>query len=170
MTAIKSDRFPLRSQNQPQPERPAEPRPDSKPSGDDIGAAFEGEIREFVRRDVAQLRRGRTDAATTPAEPAVDNVNALIWRVSGASMEEIDRVILELQGVRDMLRREGERVTREISGFASLSHAAITSMKVIADSLEQWKNGGQVRPEQRSETRTPTRNEQRPASTSAEAL
>jgi hypothetical protein len=43
-------------------------------------------------------------------------------------------------------------------------------MKVIADSLEQWKNGGQTRPEQRNETRTQNRNEQRPASTSAEAL
>ena len=61
-------------------------------------------------------------------------------------MEEIDRVILELQGVRDLLRREGERVTREVAGFASLSHVAITSMKVIADSLQQWKNGAQLHP------------------------
>jgi hypothetical protein len=55
-------------------------------------------------------------------------------------MEEIDRVILELQGVRDMLRSDGERVSREIAGYASLSHAAMTAMKVIADSLTQWKS------------------------------
>jgi hypothetical protein len=55
-------------------------------------------------------------------------------------MEEIDRVILELQGVRDMLRSEGDRVTREIAGYASLSHAAMTAMKVIGDSLTQWKS------------------------------
>ena len=61
-------------------------------------------------------------------------------------MEEIDRVILELQGVRDMLRQEGERVTREVSGFASLNHAANTAMKVIGDSLAQWKNGAQLHP------------------------
>ena len=80
------------------------------------------------------------------AEPdAPDNVNALIWRVSGASMEEIDRVILELQGVRDMLRQEGERVTREVAGYASLNHAANTAMKVIAESLAQWKNGATLR-------------------------
>ena len=54
-------------------------------------------------------------------------------------MEEIDRVILELQGVRDMLRAEGDRVSREVSGYASLSHAAMTAMSVIADSLTQWK-------------------------------
>ena len=102
-------------------------------------SAFEGEIREFVRRDVAFLRRQRSDADQA-SEPVSDNLNVLIRRVSGASMEEIDRVILELQGVRDMLRTEGERVSREIAGYASLSHAAMTAMKVIGDSLMQWKS------------------------------
>ena len=107
---------------------------------DQAAAAFEGEIREFVRRDVAFLRRQRPEA-DTQSEPVSDNLNGLIRRVSGASMEEIDRVILELQGVREMLRSEGERVGREIAGYASLSHAAMTAMKVIGDSLTQWKNG-----------------------------
>jgi hypothetical protein len=82
--------------------------------------AFEGEIREFVRRDVAFLRRPRSDVDTT-VDPASDNINALIRRVAGASMEEIDRVILELQGVRDMLRGEGERVSREHPAQRELS-------------------------------------------------
>lgn len=99
--------------------------------------AVEGEIREFVRRDVAFLRRQRNDVDSE--EAVSDNLNSLIRRVSGASMEEIDRVILELQGVREMLRNEGERVSREIAGYASLSHAAMTAMKVIGDSLKQWK-------------------------------
>ena len=107
---------------------------------DQAAATFEGEIREFVRRDVAFLRR-QSPEADTPSEPVSDNLNGLIRRVSGASMEEIDRVILELQGVREMLRSEGERVGREIAGYASLSHAAMTAMKVIGDSLTQWKNG-----------------------------
>src|SRR5262245_27954899 len=68
--------------------------------------AFEGEIREFVRRDVAYLRRQRSDLEQPASEPVTDNLNALIRRVSGASMDEIDRVILELQGVREMLRTE----------------------------------------------------------------
>jgi hypothetical protein len=100
--------------------------------------AFEGEIREFVRRDVATLRRQRSEGDAA-ADPAAENLNALIRRVAGASMEEIDRVILELQGIRDMLRSEGERVSRELAGYASLSHASMTAMKVIGDSLKQWK-------------------------------
>ena len=39
-----------------------------------------------------------------------------------------------------MLRSEGERVQREIAGYASLSQAAMTSMKIIADSMAQWKS------------------------------
>jgi len=106
--------------------------------------AFEGEIREFVRRDVAAApRRAREDVAPPAAEtppPITDNLNGLIRRVSGASMEEIDRVITELQTVREMLRREGERVSREVAGYASLSHAAMTAMKVIGESVQQWKS------------------------------
>ena len=101
--------------------------------------AFEGETREFVRRDVSVLHRQRSeiDAANGPA---ADNLNAMIQRVAGDSMEEIDRVIRELESVRDMLRNEGERVSREIAGYASLSHGAITAMKVFADSIKQWKD------------------------------
>ena len=94
---------------------------------------------EFVRRDVAFVRRQRSET-NAAADPAAESLNALIRRVAGASMEEIDRVILELQSVRDMLRSEGERVSRELSGYASLSHASMTAMRVIADSLKQWKD------------------------------
>jgi hypothetical protein len=111
-------------------------------------SSFEGEIREFIRRDVAPRRaRGEGQAG---GDSSSDQVNRLIEQVSGGSMEQIDRVILELQGVREMLRTEGERVTREISGFASLNHAAMTAMRVVAESLAQWKNGAQVTPGPRS--------------------
>jgi signal recognition particle subunit SEC65 len=80
---------------------------------DQAAAAFEGEIREFVRRDAALPRRQR-DERDAAADAPAKNLNTLIQRVAAASMEEIDRVILELQGVRDMLRSEGERVSRDI--------------------------------------------------------
>ncbi|HVV62445.1 MAG TPA: hypothetical protein VHD14_11885 [Pseudolabrys sp.] len=113
------------------------PAPEKLSEVDQAASTFEGEIREFIRRDVAFLRRPQQPEA----EPGADNVNALIKRVSGNALDEIDRVILELRTVRDMLRNEGERVTREVAGFASLNHAAMTSMKIIADSLTQWRNG-----------------------------
>jgi hypothetical protein len=131
--------------NSTAPERPTERPAPERLSPERLGDidqaaanAFEGEIREFVRRDVTAVRQPRGEAETA-GDPVADNLNALIRRVSGASMEEIDRVILELQSVRDMLRNEGDRVSREVSGYASLSHAAMTAMSVIADSLTQWK-------------------------------
>jgi hypothetical protein len=96
----------------------------------------EGEIRAFVRRDVSVFRRPRQETGDT----AVDSISSVIDRVSGASVTEIERVIAELTTVRDMLRSEGERVQREIAGYASLSQAAMTSMKIIADSMAQWKS------------------------------
>src|SRR5471030_1168877 len=128
---------------------PARQSPEKLSDVDQAAAnAFEGEIREFVRRDVSFLRRPHNEAEPA-TDPVADNLNALIRRVSGASMEEIDRVILELQSVRDMLRKEGERVSREIGSYASLSHAAMTAMTVIADSLAQWKSAP-GKPSQRS--------------------
>jgi hypothetical protein len=97
----------------------------------------EGEIRAFVRRDLSVFRRRQQENG---GEAAVENVNSVIERVSGASVVEIERVMGELAQVRDMLRNEGQRVQREISGYASLSQAAMTSMKIIGDSLVQWKS------------------------------
>jgi hypothetical protein len=96
----------------------------------------EGEIRAFVRRDMSGFRRPRVESTN---EVPIDGINSAIDRVAGASVAEIERVIVELTRVRDMLRNEGERVQREITGYASLSHTAMTSMKVIADSLAHWK-------------------------------
>jgi hypothetical protein len=96
----------------------------------------EGEIRAFVRRDLSVFRRRQEGSSDT----AVDNISSVIDRVSSASVAEIERVIAELSSVRDMLRGEAERVQREIGGYASLSQAAMTSMKIIGDSLVQWKS------------------------------
>ena len=127
-------------------------RSGARPNGEDRPAdpaSVEGEIREFVRRDVAPARRLPQATQMQGGDAQAEQVNALVARVANASMEEIDRVILELQGVREMLRAEGERVTRDISGYASLSHAALTSMRVIGDSLAQWKNGAKLHPDGR---------------------
>jgi hypothetical protein len=96
----------------------------------------EGEIRAFVRRDVSSFRRPRNETG----DAGVDNISSVIERVSGASVAEIDRVIAELARVREMLRSEAERVQREIAGYANLSQAAMTSMKIIAESVTKWKS------------------------------
>jgi hypothetical protein len=88
---------------------------------------------------IAFLRQQRSQA-NSANDPAAQ-LNAVVNRVASASLEEIDRVIRTLEGVRDMMREEGERVSREVAGYASLSHAAVTAMKVMADSIKEWKVG-----------------------------
>ena len=100
---------------------------------------FEGEIREFVRKDVAPWRR-RPERTDVPAESQADNVSMLVQRVAGASISEIDNVIEELRNMREFLRNEGERVQREIAGYATVSQTAAASMKVISESMAQWRS------------------------------
>ena len=81
--------------------------------------------------------------------PADDPAVELIQRVAGPSMEEIDRVILELQDLRDTLRNEGERVSHEIARYTRLNQASMTAMKSIADSLIQRKGASEAPEHQR---------------------
>jgi hypothetical protein len=98
--------------------------------------AFEGEIREFVRRDLSRLQQqiSETSPATEP-----ESLDALIGRIGGASIEEIDRVLHALQEVRNHLCNERERLSQEVARYASLSRMSMTAMKSISDSLKQSK-------------------------------
>jgi hypothetical protein len=104
----------------------------------------EAGIRDFVRNDIAYLRRPTpvpsTDVAADPgAEGTVNSVNSLIQRVAGTSLAEIESLISELESLRDLLHAEGQRVQREIAGYAQLSQAAMKSTRMIADNVAQWK-------------------------------
>jgi hypothetical protein len=105
-------------------------------------AEFEGELQDVVRKNVTYWRK--------PAEASgegAEGVNTLIQRVAGASLDEIDRVIDKLEGMRDALRHEGERIQREVAGYAELSHSAMASMKVISESLARWEQPANRLPE-----------------------
>ena len=120
----------------------------------DLAAASEVEagIRDFVRNDIAYLRRpapapsmvASTDVAADPnADATVNNVNSLIQRVAGTSLAEIENLISELESLRDILHAEGQRVQREISGYAQLSQAAMKSTRMIADNVTQRKRSAE---------------------------
>lgn len=116
----------------------------------------EAGIRDFVRNDIAYLRRPGANAANgsttettassetsapldSSTEATVNSVNSLIQRVAGTSLAEIENLIGELESLRDLLHAEGQRVQREISGYAQLSQAAMKSTRLIADNVAQWK-------------------------------
>jgi len=119
---------------------PPNRRPPEKFSDVDQVAAnnVEDEIRQVVRRDMPFLQRQRSEGNADSS--AIESLNALVGRLAIDSMEDIDRVIRDLESIRDMLQKEGQRVIREIAGYTSLSDAARAAMRVIADSIKQWKN------------------------------
>ena len=101
---------------------------------EDDANEIEGQIREFVRRDVSALRKPEPAANPTDVSP-------LIQRVAGASMTEIEGLIAELQRMRDYLRTEGERVQRELAAYAQVSETSLRYAEIMSDNMEQWKTG-----------------------------
>jgi hypothetical protein len=110
----------------------------------DAVSEVEAGIRDFVRNDIAYLRRPTPGLVSEPpldqsTEATVNSVNSLIQRVAGTSLSEIETLIGELEALRDVLHAEGQRVQREISGYAQLSQAAMKSTRMISDNVAQWK-------------------------------
>jgi len=96
----------------------------------------EGEIREFVRHDVATSRRREPESES---EMVASNINSVLQQATATSVQEIDNLITELQTLRDKLHSEAARVQREIVEYATLTQGALQSTKIIAESLTQWK-------------------------------
>jgi hypothetical protein len=96
----------------------------------------EGEIREFVSRDVA------TNLGRQPenhSELVASNINSVLQGATATTIQEIEKLITELEASRDKLHSEGARVQREIVQYATFTQAALQSTKIIAESLTQWK-------------------------------
>jgi hypothetical protein len=95
----------------------------------------EAEIREFVRRDVVTNRERHPDNESEMAS----SINSVLHRAATTSVQEIDKLITELQTLSDTLHSERARVQREIVQYSTLTRAALQSTKTIAESLTQFK-------------------------------
>jgi hypothetical protein len=100
--------------------------------------ALEGEVRHLVPRNAPVSSQHSNDKPPI-SRPADDRLDPLIRAISVRAIDEIENVILELKGVREMLCNEGDRVNREIASYVSLSHAVRIAMNVIGESLTQWR-------------------------------
>ena len=97
---------------------------------------------EFVRRDVVTESGRQPD---NESQLVANNINSVLQRATATSVQEIDKLITELQAMRDMLHREAARVQREIVQYSTLTQAALQSTKTIAESLEQWRKAPDLR-------------------------
>jgi hypothetical protein len=102
----------------------------------DAAANLEENLSASIRRDIPPSRHRDSEAV---AEPTSGHPNELLQQVANASIEEIDRIILELQGLRDMLRGEGERLSNEIARYATLNNITMTVTRSVAERLKHSK-------------------------------
>jgi hypothetical protein len=86
----------------------------------------EGEVCDLARPGVST--QAETDTEIAP----------LIQQVGATSIVEIDRLIAELQEVRNHLQAEGERVEREMVRYTNLTQMASFTAKIIFDAISQW--------------------------------
>jgi len=82
----------------------------------------------------------------TDSELLANSIEALVQRVAGTSVQEIDGLIAELQALRALLEEEAARVQRNLAEYAHLSQSAMQSTRIIAESLAQWKQIGDCSP------------------------
>ena len=96
----------------------------------------EAEIREFVRRDVMTNRERKPE---NDSEMVASSIKSVLQRAATTSVQEIDKLITELQTLSNTLHSERARVQQEIVQYSTLTRAALESTKIIAESLTQFK-------------------------------
>jgi hypothetical protein len=103
-------------------------------TGRDKAAAadLESEVRDVVQAVFVPHRRG-LDSGTQ----AITELDPLVVRLAGASVEEIDRIIGQLQTMRDMLRAERDRVQGELMRYVDTNRPQLSSLKYVADDLAE---------------------------------
>jgi len=103
----------------------------------EIFSQVEGEIRDFVRRDVTGTWRPSEEwTELTPG-----NVGWLLQRASGNALQQIDESIAALRALCDKLQDQTTRVQRELAQYAGMNEAAQASIRTISDSIGLWKKG-----------------------------
>jgi hypothetical protein len=88
---------------------------------------------------VTPLQWARPSGEPAQEFPA-EKLTEIVQRAANASTSEIDLVARMLDTVRDRIRKEGERVSGEITNYVTLSRSAATTMKMVTDRLKQWKD------------------------------
>ena len=89
----------------------------------DAATQLEEDLTALIRRDSPPSRHRDREPV---ADPTSGHLNGLLQQVGGVSIEEIDRIIRELQSVRDLLRGEGQRLSTEIARYADLNNTTMT--------------------------------------------
>jgi hypothetical protein len=104
----------------------------------EVSSKLEGEIHEVISRSATTARVPQQN----DNELAASNIGSLLQCVSGTSVQEIEKLITELQILQEMLQNEATRVQREIVGYAALIQSARQSTRTVSESLSFLQSDG----------------------------
>jgi hypothetical protein len=110
----------------------------SSRQADAISASIEGNANNSARGEGTTISKPRHEAG---AELSSETIAALVQKVGAPSIAEIEKLIGDLQAARSYLESEGQRIQQEMTRYAHLSDTASASVKIITESLGQWRNG-----------------------------
>src|SRR5262245_56385474 len=88
------------------------------------------------------LREGKSRSLDVSRD-AGNDYSGLVSGISVRSIQEIDHLIEGLQGLREKLNSDGDRLHRDIAQHAALSQSVIELTKIVSDGMTSvGKSGG----------------------------
>ena len=82
------------------------------------------------------------EAPSTPRTGTDPDVARLIQNLGAKSIAEFEKLIGELQEVKNLLQCEGERIQQETARYMNLTQMASISVKIIIDAVSGWREAG----------------------------
>ena len=87
---------------------------------------------ETDMRDVLRERKARLSDVSRETD---NDYSAFVSGISVRSVQEIDHLIEGLQGLREKLNNDGDRLHRQIAQYAAFSQSIIELTKIVSDGM-----------------------------------
>jgi hypothetical protein len=88
-----------------------------------------------IEVDMRDLLRAKKARHSDPSKEPGSDYSYLVSQMSGQSVYEIDHLIEGLQGVREKLNGDGDRLHREILQYTAFSQSIIELTKIVSDGM-----------------------------------
>jgi hypothetical protein len=98
-------------------------------------SAFEVDMRNLLR---GRKANGLAGASAESEERDVE-LGSMISQISFQSVQEIDHLISGLQGIRQKLDDDGDRIQREIEHYVSFNQSIVELTKIVSDGMTTIK-------------------------------
>jgi uncharacterized protein involved in exopolysaccharide biosynthesis len=91
-------------------------------------------LRTTESKESSEVARGQAESGDV--KTSAEELAALLRRLSGDSVREIDQLINELQRLRTQLETAGNRIQRDVAEYTELSQQTTQLTAIITDSLK----------------------------------